>query len=217
MRDWIDVSVPIRDGMAHWPTDPPVRIGLADSIERGDAANVTKLEMSAHTATHLDAPRHFIADGAGIDRFPLDAAIGPARVVDIKDPEAVREPELARHELRESERVLLKTENSNRSWWDEGLEDFVAIEPAAAAALVRARVLLVGIDYLSVGGAEKGAETHRALLEAGIWIVEGLDLSRVGPGEYELICLPIKIADSDGAPARVLLRPRSSGQGLEDG
>jgi arylformamidase len=209
---WIDVSVPVRDGMVHWPTDPPVRIGLAESIERGDPANVTRLDMSAHTGTHLDAPRHFIADGSGVEGFPLQSAIGPARVIEIADSEAVREQELSLHQPREGERLLLKTRNSARRWWEEGFhEDFVAIEPAAATALAEAGLRVIGVDYLSVGGSRDGAETHRALLGAGVWIVEGLDLSAVEAGDYELICLPLKIVGSDGAPVRAMLRPMEGG------
>jgi arylformamidase len=209
---WIDVSVPVRDGMAHWPTDSPVQIGLAESIERGDLANVTRLDMSAHTGTHLDAPRHFLPYGPGVEGFPLEAAIGPARVIEIADSDVVREGELARHQPRKGERLLLKTRNSTRPWWEQGLhDDFVSIEPAAATALAKAGPRLVGMDYLSVGDAEGGAETHRELLGAGVWIVEGLDLSRVEPGEYELICLPVKIVGSDGAPVRGLLRPMEGG------
>jgi arylformamidase len=204
---WIDVSVPVRDGMVHWPTDPPVRIALADSIERGDPANVTRLDMSAHTGTHMDAPRHFIADGPAIDELPLEVAIGPARVIEISDPRAVREGELRDHEPQAGERLLLKTQNSSRRWWDEGFDEgFVYIEPGAAELLAEARVQLIGVDYLSVGDMEEGAETHRALLGAGVWIVEGLNLSRTGSGDYELICLPARIVGSDGAPVRALLR-----------
>jgi arylformamidase len=207
--DWVDVSVPVRDGMVHWPDDPPVRIGLASSIAGGDAANVTEVAMSAHTGTHMDAPRHFLPDGAGIDALPLGVAMGPARVIEISDPDAVTAEELAGHDLATAQRVLLRTRNSDREWWREDFDaGFVHIDPAAAELIAGADVRMVGVDYLSVGGMESGAETHRALLGAGVWIIEGLDLSDVGAGDYDLVCLPLRLMGSDGAPARALLRKR---------
>lgn len=204
---WRDVSVPIRDAMVHWPGDPPVEVSRQLSIERGDPANLSAVSMSAHTGTHVDAPLHFIAGGAPVDEVPLDAAMGRARVIEIADPEAVGADELRGHAPRRGERLLLKTRNSARRWWEEGFdEDFVHVDPAAAELLAEAQVALVGVDYLSVGGMQSGAETHRHLLGAGIWIVEGLELSEVAPGDYELICLPLRLAGADGAPARALLR-----------
>ena len=207
--DWIDVSVPLHTGMVHWPDNPPVRIERALSIDRGDAANVSSISMGAHTGTHMDAPIHFIPNGIGIDQMPLDATLGPARVIEIHDPEAVRVEELRPHALVEGERVLFKTRNSARAWHtDAFVEDFVYISVEAARYLAEQRVRTVGVDYLSVGGYKKdGAATHQALLEAGIWIVEGLNLASATAGSYELVCLPLKIVGSDGAPARALLRP----------
>ena len=209
--DWVDVSVPVRDGMIHWPDDPPVRIGLASSIAGGDAANVTEVAMSAHTGTHMDAPRHFLPEGDGIDALPLEVAMGPARVIEISDPDAVTAEELADHDLATAQRVLLRTRNSDREWWREDFDvGFVHIEPAAAELIAGAGVRMVGVDYLSVGGMKSGAETHRALLGAGVWIIEGLDLSDVGAGDYDLVCLPLRLMGSDGAPARAMLRKRDS-------
>ena len=140
--------------------------------------------------------------------MPLDAAIGQARVIEIHDPESVKPEELEPHHIQQGERVLFKTVNSIRGWQtDTFLEDFVYISQEAARYLAAIGVQTVGIDYLSVGGYMKDAvETHLALLEAGIWIIEGLDLSQVGPGTYDLVCLPIKITRSDGGPARAILR-----------
>ncbi len=208
-HSWIDVSVPVSDGMVHWPGDPEVKVTRALSIDAGDDANVSHLDLGAHTGTHMDAPVHFVPGAEGIDAMPLGATIGPARVVAIADPESVKPEELERHEPRRGERLLLRTRNSERSWVREPFDpDFVPISPEGAALLAERGVRTVGVDYLSVGGYRGGgAETHRALLEAGVWIIEGLDLSRAEPGDYELICLPVKIAGSDGAPARALLRP----------
>jgi arylformamidase len=207
--DWIDISVPIYTGMVYWPDNPGVHIERFQDLSRGDAANVSKLEMGAHTGTHMDAPRHFLTFGAGLDEMPLDAAIGPARVIRIEHPQAILPAELEAHRLRAGERVLFLTRNSERCWKDNRfVEDFVYVSAAAAQFLVDRKVHTVGIDYLSVGGyVHDGVETHRILLSAGIWLIEGLNLSAVKPGAYELVCLPLRVSGADGAPARAILRP----------
>jgi len=206
---WIDISAPIYSGMVHWPDNPAVRIERMQDLSRGDAANVSKLEMGAHTGTHMDAPRHFFADGAGLDEMPLDAAIGPARVIRIVHPHAIFPAELEGHDLQAGERVLFRTQNSERCWnTDQFVEDFVYISAAAAQFLVDRQVRTVGVDYLSVGGyVHDGVETHQILLGAGLWLIEGLNLAAVEPGAYELVCLPLRVAGADGAPARAILRP----------
>jgi arylformamidase len=208
-QEWIDISVPIKTGMAHWPDNPPVVVERMLSMDRGDICNVSKLALGAHTGTHMDAPIHFVRDGAGIDAMPLTATLGRARVVEIADPVRVTAEEVRRHAPREGERILFKTRNSARAWQtDAFIEDFVYIAADAARELAERRVRAVGVDYLSVGGyTQDAAETHRALLEAGIWVIEGLNLVQAHPGEYELICLPLKIVGCDGAPARAILRP----------
>jgi arylformamidase len=207
-EDWIDVSIPLRTGMVHWPDNPPVAIERMLDIERGDVATVSKLSMGVHTGTHMDAPRHFFRTGAGIDTMPLTAAIGRARVIEIHDSESIKPEELHSYQIQCDERILFKTRNSARCWQtDNFVEDFVYISQEAARYLAAQHVQTVGVDYLSVGGFYRdGVETHHALLEAGIWIIEGLNLSKVRPGTYELICLPVKIEGSDGAPARAILR-----------
>ena len=206
---WIDISVPLYTGMVHWPDNPAVRIERMQDLAQGDAANVSKLELGAHTGTHMDAPRHFYADGAGLDEMPLDAALGPARVIRIEHPQAILPAELEAHNLQAGERVLFRTQNSERCWnTDQFVEDFVYISAAAAQFLVDRQVRTVGVDYISVGGyVYDGVETHRILLGAGLWLIEGLNLAAVEPGAYELICLPLRIAGADGAPARAILRP----------
>jgi arylformamidase len=159
----------------------------------------------------MDAPLHFIRDGAGLDTMPFSATIGPARVIQIADTESIKPGELEPHCITEGERILFKTSNSPTAWLhDSFFEDFVYISREAAAFLVKCGVQTVGVDYLSVGGFKKdGVETHQILLEAGIWLIEGLDLSQVNPGMYDLICLPIRILGSDGAPARAIIRKLS--------
>jgi arylformamidase len=205
---WTDVSVPLRTGMVHWPDNPPVRIERMLDIEHGDAANVSTISMGSHTGTHMDAPLHFVRGGTGLDEMPLEATIGRARVIEIRDPESVKPDELRPHGIQGGERVLFKTQNSARRWHEEAfIENFVYVSQEAARYLATRKVLTVGTDYLSVGGfLEDGVETHQALLQAGIWVIEGLDLARVEPGEYELICLPLKVERGDGAPARAILR-----------
>jgi arylformamidase len=206
---WIDISVPVYQGMVHWPGDPEFRSQRVQSLDRNDVCNVTEFSTSAHIGTHMDAPAHFLKGGIGIDQAPLDALIGECRVIEIQDPEAVGVAELERHEIAAGERFLFKTRNSDQRWHDrEFAKDFVYISLEGAEFLAGRGVRIVGVDYLSVGGfAMDGPETHRALLSAGIWIIEGLDLSQVRPGRYELICLPLKLRGSDGAPARALVRP----------
>jgi arylformamidase len=206
---WIDVSVRLHNGMVHWPNDPPISITRHRSIEAGDNANVSQISMGSHTGTHMDGPLHFIPGEVGVDDMELEATIGPARVLEIEDPVAVRVGELKRHDIEPGERILLKTLNSPRCWQTDGfVEDFVYIPHEAAEFLASVPIRLVGVDYLSVGGYKRdGALTHGALLGAGIWIIEGLDLTPVTAGDYELVCLPLRIYQSDGAPARAILRP----------
>jgi arylformamidase len=207
-KKWIDISVTIKAGMAHWPDNPPIKVDRMLDMERGDICNVSVLSFGSHTGTHMDAPLHFLRNGRSLDRMPLDATIGPARVIEIRDKEAVKVEEIKNQRIKAGERVLFKTRNSTRSWKSDNFdEDFVYISKEAAAFLAKTKVMTVGIDYLSVGGFRKdGVETHHALLGAGIWVIEGLNLAKVKPGRYELNCLPLKVLNSDGAPARALLR-----------
>jgi arylformamidase len=206
--EWMDISVPLRSGMVHWPDNPPVDIERAMDINRGDVCNVSKMSLGVHTGTHMDAPIHFLANGIGIDQMPLTAAVGRARVIEIADPVSIKPGELATHSIQRGERVLFKTLNSPRCWQtDDFVEDFVYVSHEAAAYLATIGAQTVGVDYLSVGGAQiDGPQTHQALLEAGIWIIEGLNLAQAQPGIYDLICLPLRIVGGDGAPARAMLR-----------
>jgi arylformamidase len=206
---WIDVSVTVRHGMPHWPDNPPVVLERTMDMGRGDGCNVSHLAMGVHTGTHMDGPVHFLHQAAGLDEMPLDATMGETRVIEIEDPRAITVSELSRHDVQAGERVLFRTTNSLRCWSTGAfLEDFVAISEPAAQHLAARHVRTVGVDYLSVGGySADGAKIHRILLHAGIWIIEGLDLSAAPAGQYEMICLPVKLHESDGAPARAILRP----------
>jgi len=158
--------------------------------------------------THIDAPSHFLSGGATLDALPIEATVGPARVIAIEDRESVKPAELQPHKLRRGERILLKTRNSDRCWKTRRfVKDFVFIAKEGAAWLVEGGVRTVGIDYLSVGGFKRDSvETHEILLGAGVWLIEGLRLAGVAPGKYDLICLPIRLRGAEGAPARAVLR-----------
>ena len=204
-----DITVPIRAGMPIYEGDPAVEIAAWSALRKGDSANVSFLHFGAHTGTHVDAPAHFIEGARKIDALSLDVLIGPARVVRVPDDLAEIDPKfLENFDLTAVERVLFHTRNSN--FWSEGFrKDFTHLLPEAAEKLVEIGIKLVGTDYLSIEKFHSGHHrTHLALLSKGVVIVEGLNLSAVPAGDYELICLPLKIADGagDGAPARVVLR-----------
>ena len=204
-----DVTVPIRSGMPIYEGDPPVKIEAASSLASGDSANVSFLHLGAHTGTHVDAPAHFIEGAAKIDSLSLDILIGPARLIHVAEDRTEIDSEfLSSCDLENVERIIFRTRNSG--FWESGFrKDFTHLLPEAAEMLVNRGVKLVGTDYLSIEKFHSGHHhTHIALLSRGVVIVEGLNLSAVPAGDYELICLPLKIAEGagDGAPARVVLR-----------
>jgi arylformamidase len=205
---WIDISVALHSGIVYWPGDRPFERAKTHTIANGDPCNVSEFSASAHIGTHLDAPCHYLENGAGIESFPISAGVGPARVIAIHDPELIRVNELKPYHLAKGERILFKTRNSEECWTTSKFQErFVYIPHETAAYLADCCIQTVGVDYLSVGGYDSdGPETHRTLLKAGIWIIEGLNLKDVEPGDYELVCLPLKMVESDGAPARAVLR-----------
>ncbi len=206
-KPWIDISVPIRNGMAHWPGDPPVTVERTSDVGRGDSFTLSRICMGSHTGTHVDAPLHFLEGGRGIDEMPVEAAVGTARVIEFDSATIITVDDLVPHRIRQGERILLKTNNSVEAWKSgEFVEDFVALSLEAAGWLAAHKVRCVGIDYLSIAPFHEGTEVHQTLLAAGVWIIEGLDLSRVGAGRYEMICLPLRLEGGDGAPARAFLR-----------
>ncbi|MCC7203652.1 MAG: cyclase family protein [Phycisphaeraceae bacterium] len=205
---WIDVTLTIRQGMVTWPGDPVYRRELFAGMADGAPCNASMLHMSAHTGTHLDAPRHFVTDGKTIEQIPLDAVMGVVKVIRVHDPAAVTPEELGRHPLERGDRILFRTRNSDTPYGEEPFNrKFVSIRRDAAEMLVQAGVRTVGVDYLSVGAIDgDGVQTHQVLLGAGLWLIEGLYLAQIEEGRYEMVCLPLKLEGSDGAPARVLLR-----------
>jgi len=199
-----DVTLPVSPGLPVWPGDPPVKVERVRRMEDGAKNNLSHLACSVHVGTHVDAPLHFIADGTDVVSLPLDALIGPARVVEIPDTDEITIGTLARFDLSRVERLLFKTRNSDLSR-DVFHRDFAAVALDAAQWLVQHGVRLVGVDYFSVERFGGDGSVHRALLGAGVIVVEGLDLRDVSPGDYALYCLPMKLVGSEGAPARVVL------------
>jgi arylformamidase len=203
-----DISLPISESLPVWPGDPPTRITQPFHLDKGDPATVTRLDMGAHTGTHVDAPAHYIAGGPGVEGLDLQVLVGPALVVHALEADALSAEVLERLPIPPgTERVLFRTRNSDR--WASGerefAEDFVALTGDGARWLVERGVRLVGVDYLSVAPFDAGVATHRTLLRAGVVPVEGLNLSGIAPGIYRLVCLPLKIVGGDGAPARAIL------------
>jgi arylformamidase len=209
-----DVSLVLRPDMITWPGEPAPKIQPLRRIAKGDTANVSVVTLSDHAGTHVDPPIHFLEGGNTVDRLPLEAFVGPCVVVAFDGPGHVSAEWLDRAKIAAgTERILFKTKNSAR--WDDAnasfTRDFTTINASAARWCVEHKVRLVGVDYLSIEpqGAEKeGYPVHKTLLGANVVIIEGLDLRSVAPGQYELVCAPIKLLDGDGAPARVLLIER---------
>jgi arylformamidase len=204
-----DISVPLRTGGVVYPGNPAISITPQQAIAQGAGANVSRLDLGSHSGTHVDAPKHFFDDGAGVDALPLDVLMGPARLIAFADAVAsIGEAELNPHELRGVTRLLIRTRNS--VWLASGTSefhpDYTYLAPDGAAYLVGLGIKLVGVDYLSVEQFHSGHHrTHRTLLSAGVVIVEGLALAEPPPGDYEFRCLPLRLAGLDGAPARAVL------------
>jgi arylformamidase len=212
---WIDISIPLRGGVPIFEGDPTFTLERTYSIAGGGICNVSKVDMGVHTGTHLDAPVHFIDGAPASEAIPLEAGIGPAWVVDATRVEGPRitAADLGRLAIpADATRLLFKTRNS-ALWNEPGFSTaFVGLGEDAAAELAGRGVRLVGIDYLSIAPFGDPIGTHRALLGAGVAILEGVDLRAVEPGPVELLCLPIRLVGSDGVPARVLVRPAAPGR-----
>ena len=203
-----DVTVPLRDGMPAYPGDEPFQRRTVCRISEGGPCNMSALQMGAHAGTHVDAPWHMTDDGARLDAIPPDTWLGPARVVQVGDPVSIKRSDLETRDWAGVERALFKTANSGKlARLDRFVEDYVYLEGDAAQFLAGVGLRLVGVDYLSVDALHSdGHPGHMPLVRAGIAIIEGLDLSEVPPGDYELFCGPLLIQGGDGAPARVFLR-----------
>ena len=203
-----DVSVPIQNGMPVWPSDPPVKLtpSAHPSKDGTHTIRLTSIELGSHTGTHLDAPHHFVDGGKELQEIPLEWLVGPATVVHIPGVPSIGMGNLQNLDWTGVERVLFKTDNSEL-WKDNHFhQDFVYLEPEAAEFLVQRGLRLVGIDYLSIDHfGSRSHPTHFALLPKNVVILEGLNLSRVAPGRYHMVALPLNLQHADGAPTRVIL------------
>jgi arylformamidase len=207
---WIDISIPLKDKMIHWPTDPVPRIERLKDRDKGDPVSLMELQIIDHVGTHIDAPLHFIAGGKTIDKMPLNATMGRARVIEIKNPKAITLKELEPHKLRRGERILFKTRNSSLYKRGEFTEDYVYFSTEVAQYMADKGLKVVGLDYISIGTPENRdniRDTHSILLQNGVYIIEGINLEKVKAGRYELICLPLLLEHGDAGPARAIIRP----------
>lgn len=201
-----DISLSLSAETTRWATAQPFELIERKRMSRGDANNSSSIHTSAHAGTHVDAPFHFVAGGATIDSLSPEIFVGPARVCEVQTSSQITAADVGRLGLAGEKRVLFKTRNSTLLDKPDYDPTFVSFAVDGARALADLDVRLVGLDYLSVARADEQVPVHRAFLDHGIILLEGVDLSEVPPGRYELICLPVKIAGSDGAPCRAVLR-----------
>jgi arylformamidase len=209
---WIDATATLAAGRTPvYEGDAPMVFTFLKDMRKGDGLTLSKYDLGAHSGTHIDAPMHFIKNGASIDAVTIASLIGPARVIQITDSvQAIDTAELNRHDWKSAERILFRTRSTSHGWMDSAQfhRDFAYITGDAATAMAAAGVKLVGIDYISAAQfAAPAPLAHRALLGAGIPIVEGLDLRNAPAGDYDVLILPMKVARHEGAPARAILRP----------
>jgi arylformamidase len=201
-----DISLSLSPETIHWVTGTPLELIERKRMSRGDTNNSSSIHTSVHAGTHIDAPFHFVPNGVTIESLPLDVFIGPARVCAVDTGSHITAADVAKLGLEGERRVLFKTRNSGLLL--KGVYDptFAAFSVDGAKALVDLGLQLVGLDYLSAAHADEQVAVHRAFLDHGVLLLEGVELSQVPPGRYELICPPVKLSGSDGAPCRALLR-----------
>jgi arylformamidase len=210
MRRIYDISVPVRSGGLVYPGNPEIVIEPQQAISKGAGANVSRITFGSHTGTHVDAAKHFFDGGQTVDQIALERLIGPALVISVDDSlMSVTASDLGHHDLGNHKRVLIRTRNSSFIHEAEFHRDYTYLAPDGAEYLVSKGIELVGVDYLSIEQFRSGHHrTHRTLLEKNVAIVEGLNLGAVAPGEYDFICLPLRLEGLDGAPARAVVMER---------
>lgn len=205
--EYYDISVPLSNTMHNWPTNDPIEIEIAKTMEEGASSNVTNIQINSHTGTHVDAPHHMLPGTATIDQVPIDQLIGPVQVIQIGDPEKITGLEIKQKINPGAERVIFKTNNSDRWSEDKFFDDYIYLTTDGAEVLIENKVKSVGIDYLSIDRFGDNVHLpHKKLLSSNAIILEGLNLLGVPAGDYQQICLPLKIRGADGAPARVILK-----------
>jgi arylformamidase len=203
-----DLTAPVSPSLVVWQGDPPVGLSHVAHLDQGDDYTVTRMNMGAHTGTHVDAPAHFVRGGAGVEALALNALVGPVQVVDAGEAAVLTGDVLDALPIDPTiSRIVFRTSNSERLLMEksEFVEDYVALDSSGASWVVEHHIRLVGIDYLSISAYHDLIPPHQILLGAGVIPVEGLLLEDIEPGLYQLFCLPLKLAGSDGAPARVIL------------
>ena len=216
-NQWIDISIPLGKDIPELAMEtsdgevPRSSVKRFFDVEKGDKVTMSRIEIDSHDGTHIDSPLHFIKGGTSIDEMPISTAIGPARVIEIMNEKEITVEELEAHGIRQGERILFKTKNSPRVYSTRVYKgDYVAITPEAAEYLAGTGIILVGLDFLTIAGMnppENITKVHLAFLTRGIYILEALNLDGVAPGNYELICLPLRLDRGDAGPCRAVLRP----------
>lgn len=207
-RFYIDITADLQEGVPLWPRSSGIQVSWTRRIDRGDSANISRLETDVHVGTHVEGPIHSFAKGTPVDQLPLEALIGPATVVHVPEAVAIGAMELEGLQIKEGlTRLLFRTRNSDLNYYGEGKfrEDFVGLTPDGAQWCVDRGIKLVGIDYLSIARYGEGPKVHEILLKNQVTIVEGLSLKGVTQGTYEFICLPLKLTGREAAPARAVL------------
>jgi len=215
--EWIDISIPLGKEIPELPLEvsegdvPRSKVDRFFDVEKGDKVTMSRIEMDSHDGTHIDSPLHFIKGGSSIDEMPISTAVGPARVIEIKNEKEITVQELEPYRIKEGERVLFKTINSPRAYAARVYKgDYVAVTPEAAEYLADIGISLVGLDYLTVAPMnppENINTVHLAFLSKGIYILEAINMEGVEPGDYELICLPLRLDKGDAGPCRAVIRP----------
>jgi arylformamidase len=215
--EWIDITLPLGKEIPVLPdsvsagTTPTSSVQRFFDVDKGDKVTMSRIEMISHDGTHIDAPLHFIRGGMTIDEMPVEVGVGPARVIEIKDEKEITADELEPYDIKAGERILFKTKNSPRVYSvRQCTGDYVAVSLEAAKYLAEKKVRLVGLDYLTIANIvplENVGEVHTTLLENGVFILEAINLNGVEPGNYDLICLPLRLEKGDAGPCRAIIRP----------
>ena len=218
VAEWKDITLALNNELPMMPgdlsSDGPVKDPTFNrffDVDKGDGVTMTRIEMNTHDGTHIDAPLHFIKRGQTIDNMPLDTTVGVTRIIEIKDGESIKVAELEPYDIQPGERIIFKTKNSPHVY-DKRREpgNYIYITTETARYLADRKVRMIGIDYLTIGDNKQPQnmkETHDVLLGAEVYVIEGLNLDGVAPGDYELVCLPLKLEKGDACPCRALLRP----------
>ena len=216
--DWIDITLPLGKEISVLPIDysaddSKIKMPMVDrlfDVDKGDKVTMSQIYMSSHDGTHIDSPLHFIPGGTTIDAMPIETTVGPARVIGIKNDKEVTVEEMEPYNIQTGERILFKTKNSGKVYAVQQYRgDFVTISPEAAKYLAEKKIRLVGMDYLTIASNDPMENiniVHRAFLSNGIFIIEGLNLDGVEPGDYELMCLPLRLERGDAGPCRAVIR-----------